>query len=46
MDIYKFTVRDPDGLRLDEGADGLSRRACHEDACNAEHAAENGGNCA
>jgi hypothetical protein len=46
MDICKFTVREFDGLRLDERGDGLSQRACDEEACNAEQAAENGGNCA
>jgi hypothetical protein len=46
MDICNFTVRELDGLRLDERGDGLSQRACYEETCNAEHAAENGWNCA
>jgi len=46
MDICKFTLRELDGLRLDERGDGFSLRACHEEACNAERASQNGGNCA
>jgi hypothetical protein len=44
MDICKLTMRELGGLMFDKRDDGLSQRACYEETCNVEHAAENGWN--